>query len=141
MEKIMAKKATVRALKKHADVLFSEYIRRKAANHSGMACCCSCLKWYHISNMDAGHYVSRRNNSLRYDERNVHPQCRRCNRFQEGNKAGYTLYLQKKYGPNIIADLNQEQFVVKRFKVHELQALIKDLNAKLKELRERGNGG
>jgi len=31
--------------------------------------------------MDAGHFIGRRIQVLRYDERNVQPQCRYCNRF------------------------------------------------------------
>jgi len=136
----MAKKPSVRILKQRLDKLFSQYIRRKYMNHSGMALCCSCLKWYHISNMDAGHYVSRRQNALRYDERNVHPQCRKCNRFSEGNKAGYTLYLQEKYGPDVIADLNREQHIIKRFRVAELQELIKETRKKMKKLPKLPEG-
>jgi hypothetical protein len=130
-------KPSVRVLKKRADTLYSEIVRRRARNSVGMCKCCSCLKWFHWTNMDAGHYVSRNHNSLRYDDRNVHPQCRKCNRFQEGNKAGYTLYLQSKYGPQVIADLNNEQNVITRFQVSELQEMIKNYNAELRELRKK----
>jgi hypothetical protein len=34
--------------------------------------------------MDAGHFVSRRWKATKFDERNVWPQCPKCNRFSGG---------------------------------------------------------
>ncbi len=57
--------------------------------------------------MDAGHYIaSSISLALRFDERNVHPQCTACNRFRHGNMAQYALELQKKYGPDILEELD-----------------------------------
>jgi len=86
--------------------------------------------------MDAGHYVSRNHNTVRYDPRNVHPQCKKCNRFREGNKSGYTLFLHSKYGMETIEELNQAQYQVKRFKVDELQEMIKEWREELRKLRK-----
>ena len=75
--------------------------------------------------MDAGHYVSRKHNSIRYYEKNVHAQCRKCNRYDEGNKSGYTRFLQVTYGQTVIALLDELGHKTKQFRVPELQELIK----------------
>ena len=84
--------------------------------------------------MDCGHFISRNHNGGRFDERNTNPQCRKCNRFREGNKAGYAVFLQEKYGPQIISELNQLQYTIKRFTPEELQELILKTRENIKGL-------
>ena len=131
----MAKKPTVSALKKKLDRIFSEYIRRRDADkHTGFAKCCSCpvrLPW---KQMDAGHYISRKHNSTRYHEKNVHAQCRACNRYDEGNTSGYTLFLEGRYGQTIIGYLDRLGHQTKQFRPPELLELIETYKAKLKEM-------
>jgi hypothetical protein len=67
----------------------------------------------------------------RYCYKNTGPQCRKCNRFREGNKAGFALYLIRQYGVEVIAELDAYQHQTKRWKVPELQALIIELRDKL----------
>jgi hypothetical protein len=122
-------------LKKKADKIFSELVRRSSANSLGMAVCCSCGKQDFWKDMDAGHYISRKHNAGRYLRENVASQCRSCNRFNEGNKSGYTLFLQNKYGEDIIERLNQLQYQVKHFEVDELQGMIKGWQEELKGLK------
>jgi len=124
-------------VKNKADKIFSEYIRRKNATSFGMCQCVSCGSWHAISECDAGHYISRNHMATRYDERNVHPQCRRCNRFQNGNMSGYSLYMLKHYGETILLELNKLQHTVKKFQVEELQDMIKGWQKELKALRPK----
>lgn len=74
--------------------------------------------------MNAGHYISRRHHSVRWDIRNVHAQCAGCNCFKHGSLDEYALALQLKYGEGILKELNTLKHKEKRFTVKELQELI-----------------
>jgi hypothetical protein len=117
-------KPAVRTLKRTADELWSKYVRQDEADQDGYCHCCSCGETHHWKEMDCGHFVSRNHNLGRYKRENCHAQCRKCNRFREGNKAGYAVYLQKRYGNEILDSLNQLQYQTHKFTVDELQELI-----------------
>ena len=127
----MSRSISVRTLKQRADTLWSQYVRQSEADSAGYCRCCSCGKAYHWKEIDCGHFISRNHNLGRYKRENCHAQCKKCNRFREGNKAGYAVYLQKQYGPNILEELNQLQYQVKRFTVDELQELIRTIKANM----------
>lgn len=64
--------------------------------------------------MHAGHYVpASRGNATYFDERNVNCQCYHCNINLSGNAPAYTLFLIRKYGPQIIEELNAKGATVK----------------------------
>jgi hypothetical protein len=93
-------------LKKKLWKIFSEYIRRRDADHCGMVKCFTCPQILHWKDMDAGHYVPQSIAlSLVFNEKNVHAQCGGCNRYKNGNLTIYALELQKKYGNTILEDL------------------------------------
>lgn len=46
--------------------------------------CYTCGNLFHVSTIEVGHYHSRRYMAIRWDERNVRPQCHRCNQDMEG---------------------------------------------------------
>jgi hypothetical protein len=52
----------------------------------------------HWKEADAGHFISRRHQSTKYDTMNVHAQSRHDNRFQAGRQYEYALAIDKKYG-------------------------------------------
>ena len=80
-----------------ADKAFSLYIRKSAADKNGVVKC-YCGRIVDWKEADASHYVGRRHMGTRYLPLNVHPSCRNCNRFQEGNHHVYALFLMGKYG-------------------------------------------
>lgn len=86
--------------------------------------------------MDAGHYVNRSHMSTRYDERNVHAQCRKCNRFDEGNQIGYTRGLIKKYGKGIIDELDVRKHSVSHKTLIEYELLINHYKVEVAELKK-----
>lgn len=131
------RKPSVRTLKRTADELWSKYIRLYESDQAGYVRCCSCGKAAHWKEMDCGHFVTRNHSLGRYKRENCNAQCRRCNRFQEGNKAGYAVYLQSRYGQSILDKLNQLQYQTHKFTVDELQELIDKIKADLKCLPMR----
>ena len=133
--KRLPKDKKMSTLIKNADIAHSKYIRLKESK-DGYNKCVSCGRVYLISEMDCGHFVGRAHMSTRYLDKNTHPQCRRCNRFQEGNKDEYALWLIKKYGEGIIEELNRKKWEMKHFSPDELDELTKDRRAKIKELEK-----
>ena len=134
MAKRQDNKPSVKTLKRTLDELWSKWVRMSNAGPDGLVQCCSCGRSYHWKEVDCGHFVSRNHNAGRFDPRNTNPQCKKCNRFREGNKAGYAVFLQKKYGPGVIDELNQLQYTVKRFTPDELQAMVREVRDNLKGL-------
>jgi hypothetical protein len=63
---------------------------------------------------DAGHYISAGScTALRFDERNIHLQCVRCNMFLSGNLRAYREGLIQKIGLDQVLDLESTQPLVK----------------------------
>ena len=103
-------KQTIPQLKKKLDKVFSKYIRlRDALITTGTkthAICISCGKRKDQKyEMDAGHYVGRGAGATRYDERNVHAQCKQCNGFGPTAHQDYHKAIIKMYGEDVVEEL------------------------------------
>ena len=85
--------STISKLKTKLDKLFSEYIRRRYANHDGTVSCFTCGIVKHWKEQQAGHFQSRRHHSTRWDEKNVQVQCKSCNIFKSGEQYKFGNYL------------------------------------------------
>jgi hypothetical protein len=108
-------------LKKKLDTVFSLWIK----NRDNWTCI-TCGKFSRDpQKMNAGHYISRRHHSVRWNEKNVNAQCAGCNCFRGGNLDVYALRLQEKYGDGILKELNQLKNQVRRWGRAELEKLIK----------------
>ena len=81
--------------KAKADKYFSLFIRMRDSEN-GIAKCCTCGKM--TAQFDCGHMISRRFESTRYDEKNAHAQCLKCNRFENGNQFAHAQFIDEKYG-------------------------------------------
>jgi hypothetical protein len=108
---------------KKLDKAFSEYIRQKNADENGICTCISCGKTQRWEDVDAGHYINRKHLALRWNEINVQPQCRACNRFDEGNLPAFGIALQKKYGPDIIEKLLASKKSIMKYTQYEIDII------------------
>ena len=90
---------------KSLDRLFSKYIRLRDLIHIGRCITCG-AKISSISQIECGHYISRRYMSLRWHPLNAHGQCRRCNQVLYGNLEAYKRFLESRYGIGILDRLN-----------------------------------
>lgn len=125
----MANKKLVKKL----DKVFSEYIRKRDSK-DGYFKCCSCGKLKPYQQADAGHFINRRWMATRWREDNVYSQCRSCNRFDEGNAVGYTLFMIKKHGQQhveYLQALKQETMLYSDF---DLEMMIRDYKQKIKNV-------
>jgi hypothetical protein len=90
---------TLSKLKKELDRVFSVFIRERDSNEYGHGSCVTCGLNKHWREMDAGHYMPRQDLATRWDEKNVHLQCKKCNGFRGGEPEKMAAYIDSYYGP------------------------------------------
>lgn len=99
-------KKTYPQLIKLLDREVSIFIRRKYA--VGEYCICyTCGKVMHISEADAGHYISRRYYATRYCLDNIRPQCAGCNKFRGGEPIKFRTQLVSELGEDEVKRIEQ----------------------------------
>ena len=122
--------------------LFSTYIRRKNADRNGNVTCVTCGVQKPWKEMQAGHFIDSRNNSVLFNEDLVHPQCPACNMFKKGNKVKYTLFMLKKgWTEKEIEEMTTLKFATKKITEEDYQEMIEELQDKLVGLDMRYDGG
>lgn len=118
-------KQSVSALKKKADKVFSIYIRNRDSDN-GLAECITCGVQKPIAQMQAGHFVSRRVNALRFSELNVNAQCYSCNVMRYGEQFAYAKALDLKYGDGTAEELHDRRYETHKFTADELLKIIEE---------------
>lgn len=76
---------------------FSAYIRERD-NWT----CITCDKKGNNKNIDAGHFISRSYSFLKFDITNVHAQCVKCNKYENGNWPKYYEIMCERYGKKYV---------------------------------------
>lgn len=87
---------------------------------------------------DGGHYFKAELFSgLIFDERNCHKQCRKCNRFLNGNELQYRSGLIKRYGIDFVTNLESISDSKRVYKYSREELIAKKLqyDLKIKELK------
>jgi len=125
-----AKKPTRSKLVKKLDTVFSQYIRRSNADNNGYCTCVTCNKTFHWKEIQAGHFMSRKHYSIRWDERNVKPQCVACNVYRAGEQYKYSIFLGKELS-NVLYLQSKE---IVKFTNYELENMINDYSERLKKI-------
>lgn len=128
----MTKKVSVASLKKRADAVFSKYIRYRDSEN-GFSECFTCGIQKPIAQMQAGHFISRAVNVLRYDEINVHAQCYSCNVMKHGDLYTYAKRLDESHGDGTAEELHSQRFETHKFTISELEKIVSDYKALVKE--------
>ena len=132
------KGGTTRALVAKLDRVFSRFVRMKYADNDGQVSCVTCGKQAHWKEVHAGHFVKRQHMSLRWDERNVMPQCVRCNLHMGGRQDDYAAYIVNEYGHATFADLIAKKHETKKWTRTELEELISTYSERVKMLESSG---
>jgi hypothetical protein len=83
---------------------FSIYVRRGAADWRGFTRCFTCPKYAPWQEFDSGHF---KHGVMDFNPKNINPQCTGCNRFWHGRLDAYATALVKKYGPDILDELDR----------------------------------
>lgn len=125
----------VTALKKDCHFIYSWYVRLNGSI-DGLNRCYTCGKIYPVLEIQCGHYHSRKNNVITYDERNTKPQCQDCNLWKKGAPQEYAQHLVKEYGPLILDDLASVKNTTIRWKAFELMEMIEKYKSLVRKILE-----
>lgn len=125
----MAKKVSVKSYKAKLDTLFSQFIRQRGADETGMTECYTCGVRKHYKELQCGHFCPRQYLSLRYDETNCQTQCYACNMLYNGQPSAFAVHLKKDYGDDIVERLEARRREITRYFPYELK--IEEYKAKL----------
>ena len=130
------RKVTRSKLIKKLDRIFSEYIRKRDSDHRGLCKCISCGKEAPAfgGSIHAGHFMSRRHISTRWNEKNVNAQCAGCNTFRGGEQYRQSLGIDKKWGEGTSAELEQQAQTVVKLSRIDYEEAIENIRQKIKEL-------
>lgn len=124
------KKPTRSKLIKKLDILFSQYVRLSNADKDGYCACITCNRKYYWKNIQAGHFMSRKHYSTRWDIRNVKPQCVGCNMFKNGEQYKYSIFL----GTELSNELYLQSNKIVKFTNNEIEEMIDRYSKELKKL-------
>ena len=125
---------TISKLKKKLDVLFSQYIRRRNADHLGRVKCFTCGVEKHWKEQQAGHFQSRSHHSTRWDEINVQVQCVKCNMYRQGEQFKFGLYLNQRFGYGTAEELEQRAKTIVKLNRIDYEEAIETYKQKIKQL-------
>ena len=117
--------------------IFSQYIRQRDADEDGIVYCITCGVRKHWRQVDAGHFVSRNAKAIKYDEKNVHAQCKSCNGFHGGMAFVYGQRIDELYGEGTAENLEAQRFSIAGWTPEYLENLIEEYKQKVKELDGR----
>lgn len=113
------------------DEVVSKIVRMKYANTKGIVDCYTCSwsgNWKHL---DCGHFISRSKLWLRWDFRNLRPQCKKCNQMLYGNVAVFSEKLNDEF-PGVVDQLIEESKFIYKPGETELKELLISMREKLK---------
>ena len=125
-----SKKPIKSKLVKKLDIVFSRWVRLSNSDDKGYCECVTCNKKVHWYDIQAGHFMSRRHYSTRWDQDNVKPQCKACNIFGQGKQYEYSIYLGKSVSDDLLAKSRQ----LIKYSVVDLQNMIDFYENELKAL-------
>lgn len=87
---------------------FSMFIRLRDTDERGRVKCITCPAVKYWRQMDAGHYVTTAKEATKYDENNVHAQCKGCNKWQGGKPVEYEAAIDRRYGPGTAQKIREK---------------------------------
>ena len=135
-------------LRREADKYFSRYVRLRDSEvieEQFWGKCITCEKRFLIAFrdpvtgklrftnlVDNGHFVSRGYMATRYEEENCNLQCKRCNKWLNGNLTKYRVALDEKYGDGTAEKLEHMALENKGLTKLYLEEVIHDSKEQIK---------
>ena len=121
-------------LVKKLDTVFALYIRLRDVMPSGYGKCISCGRIFPFSQLDCGHFHSRRHMATRWDEDNANIECQACNRVSSDHLIKYRDNLIDKIGMSRYDKLKLLAATPKHWLDSELQEKIDYYRKEVKRL-------
>lgn len=125
---------TLSRLEEKLDSVFSQFIRRNSADQGGTVRCVTCPKLMYWKDADCGHWVKRQHRAVRWDERNVGPQCQRCNHFMGGVQDEFSQHVIATHGLEAHDELLRLKHTVFKVTRPFLEEMIQTYKKKLEAL-------
>ncbi len=127
-------KVTLGSAKERAWKVFSEYIRKKYSDKDGIGTCITCGVRKPWKELQAGHAMSSRCNTILFEERLVRPQCYSCNCKKGGMPDEYHAWMLDQYGEDGYYELLRLKHgkdkdgndIKVRFTIESLEEMIKE---------------
>lgn len=105
-------------------ILAQKYARlRDCGGYNGSANCISCYALKPYAELDGGHFIPSTCSYWKFDERNINAQCHKCNRFLHGNQRHYAKGMVRKYGHEVLDEIEKHEFDIKKWSYDELSML------------------
>lgn len=106
--------------------------------------CVSCVRKLPLKMIDCGHYIQRGCLPLRFDMRNVHCECQKCNRFSADHLVGYSKWMVAKYGKSIIDKLwsikeNYRDGKIKPYSMVDLRSIYNQNLIEVRKIEKKWN--
>lgn len=131
-------KSDVSLLKEKAWKEVSLYVRLSHANKDGFVKCFTCDNIKFWKEMQAGHFVPGRGNSILFDIRGIRPQCYGCNIMHAGRQLEFLGRLEQDMGKTEAIELKDELMKSAnepyKFKREELESIIEKFRTRNKVL-------
>jgi len=114
----------------------SKYVRTrdclKTTGNPEYGRCYTCGAGRQFKQLQAGHFIPGRRNSILFDTRGIHAQCTRCNYMREGATLEYLDQMLVDHGQEVVDDLRQLDKQTRKYTVAELA----ELEAEFKRMTE-----
>lgn len=123
---------------KKAKEIFSQYVRKRSCvETTGDTDYCKCITCGNIisyQEIQCGHFVSGRTNSLFFEETNSHGQCGVCNTSMDGNPEIYRKKMTDRYGEEEVERLELLRHSIRKIGEAEFKEIHAKFRAKFKNL-------
>lgn len=127
-----SKKDTVTKAKAAAWKAFSRFIRLRDCLYSTGSIeygkCITCGQVKAIGQLQAGHFIPGRNNSILFDPRCVHAQCAGCNLYGGGQQPKYYAEMVARYGAETVDELFRQANMSMKLTAPELREMAARFN-------------
>ena len=124
----------MKALKKRVWSEFSKVVRMADADENGYCTCFTCGCRKHYKEMQCGHMVAGRTNSILFDE-SCRVQCYACNCCKNGNQGIFVLKMVDEMGRDYVDDVFRRSKKTKKFTEDELKELLETFKDQVTVLR------
>jgi len=109
--------------KANAWTWFSRFIRLSNSVNGEYVVCYTCGKIHGIKEVDAGHFITRSKDSVLFNENNCRPQCKKCNRFQQGRSYDFEVKLIDEIGREKVEQLKELAKMPVRYTVEDYEQI------------------
>lgn len=140
VKKKTRKKSSLEKKKELAWKKTSIVVRRRYSDKLGFCQCVTCGDVKHWKEMQAGHFVPGRTDSILFEETNIHVQCYSCNVCRSGSLIEYYQFMLMTYGQEEILRLQQLKHEPKKLTEDELDQIIQDCDEAMAILDQRDQG-